>query len=261
MQRWTWILPVAVMACLAAGQESQTEPVHKVGEGITPPRIIFAPDPSYTLEAWQKGITGKVSLKLEVLPDGRTNNIRVVKPLDPSLDQSAVEAVAHWRFQPATKNGAPISIEISVVVGFLGPTSASPRPGVYTGLPCAAKIDSRDIKTLLKKASKGDPKAQITIGCAYQYGLAEMPPDRAQAISWYRKAAEIGLVPAQHFLGEAYLLNFDYVRAYTWLTIANSGGYKDPNDKLKIVTTLLNADQISDAEAQVAEWKRQHGTK
>jgi len=37
-------------------------------------------------------------------------------------------------------------------------------------------------------------------------------PDRHQAIDWYRKAAE-SLVPAQYFLGEAYLSNYDYVNA------------------------------------------------
>jgi TonB family protein len=219
------------------------------------------PDPSYTREAMQKGITGQVSLTLEILPDGTTNHIRVVKSLDPGLDQSAVETVARWRFQPATKSGIPVSAETKVVMTFQlpGMRNVLPGPGIYSDLPCAAKIDSRDIKGLLKKAHKGDPEAQFVIGCAYEYGVALQVPDRAQAIDWYRKAAE-SLVPAQYFLGETYLLNFDYVNAYTWLKLASLGGYDDPHDRLKTVTLLLSKKELSEAEEQVAAWKQQHGT-
>lgn len=263
MRRWAVMLSFGLVACFAAGQESRPEPVYKVGGEITAPQRIFTPDPSYTAEARQKGVTGKVSLTFEVLPDGTTTNVRVSKSLDPSLDQSAVDAVGHWRFHPATKSGVPVPVEISAVVSFEFSGEGLPRvlpgPGVYHDLPCAPKIDTRDIKDLLKKAHKGDPKAQFIIGCACEYGVARLEPDRAQAIDWYRKAAG-SLVPAQYFLGETYLFNFDYVHAYTWLRIADSGGYKDPNDRLKMVTQLLTKEQLSEAEEQVTAWKRQHGS-
>jgi TonB family protein len=260
------MLPFAFAASLAAWQQSQDQPAG----GKTAPQIIFAPHPDYTAAAAQRGIEGTVYLHLQVLPDGTANNVRITKSLDPGLDQSAVETVAHWRFRPATKGGTPVSAGLDLVVEFRAPTFISPRPGTYTGLPCAAKIDSRDINDLLKKASKGDPKAQLAVGCAYEYGAAGLAKNRAQAINWYGKAAETGLVPAQHFLGEAYLLNLDYVLAYAWLRIADSGGYKIPGDRLirngelvsaDQVAVLLNADQLSEAEAQVAAWKQQHGTR
>jgi len=262
MRRWTWILPFAVVACFAAGQESQPEPVYKVGGVVTAPRPIFNPDPTYTAEARQKGIKGELTLWLKVLPDGTTSDIRVLKGLDPGLDQSAVETVSHWRFQPSTKSGIPVSVQINVKVAFRlwdNPTVNQGAGGVYTGLPCAEKIDSHEMKDLLKKADKGDPKAQFIIGCACEYGVARQAPDRAQAIDWYRKAAE-SLIPAQYFLGETYLLNFDYVNAYTWLKLANLNGYKDPHEKLKTVTLILSKEQLSEAEKQVAAFKRQHAT-
>jgi TonB family protein len=265
MYQWAVILLFALAASFAAGQQSPDQPA-----GQTAPRLFFAPDPDYTAEAAQRGVEGEVHLKIEVLSDGSTNNVRVAKSLDAGLDQSAVETVRHWRFQPSTKNGTPVLTEISIVVQFRAPPPTSLRPGVYTGFPCVAKIDSREVKDLLKKASKGEPKAQLAVGCAYQYGGAGLAKDRAQAINWYGKAAETGLVPAQHFLGETYLLNFDYVRAYAWLKIADSGGYKIPSDRLirkgelvspDQVAVLLSADQLNEAEAKVAEWKQQHGTK
>ncbi len=261
IRRWTWILAVAVVTCSATGQENQPEPVYKIGGDVTAPQGIYTPNPTYTLEARQKGITGEVSLKLIVRQDGTASDIRVVKGLDPGLDQSTVEAVAHWRFQPGTKSGMPVSVEVSVVTTFRTSVSGiqgQPLPGVYHDLPCATKIDSRDIKSLLKKAYKGDPKAQFIIGCACEYGVARLEPDRVQAIDWYRKAAE-SLVPAQYFLGEAHLFSYDYVQAYTWFKIADSGGYKDPHDRLKMVTQILTQKELSEAEEQVAAWKRQHG--
>ena len=256
----------ALVVCVAAAQESQPNPTPK--DAITAPLVIFSPDPDYTADARRRGIEGKVYLKLEVLLDGKTNNIRVTKGLDQELDQSAVEIVAHWRFQPATKNGTPVSTEINLVLGFWGSAVAA-SPSAYTGLPCAQKIASRDIKELLKKASKGDPKAQSIIGCAYQYGVAGMALDRAQAIYWFQKAAEAGLVPAQHYLGEAYLRNFDYVKAYTWLKIAELGGYKSPvgadddahHPGLKGALLLLSTDQLKEANEQVAVWNQRRGPK
>jgi TonB family protein len=254
------IVLFCLVVCFALGQESQPKGVEKVGGDVTAPRAIFAPDPSYTEDARQKGVAGTVSLKIHILPDGTTTNIRIVKSLDPGLDQSAVDTVSHWRFQPATKAGTPISVEVTVNVNFnlwrsgIGLSS----DGVYTGLPCATKIDVHDIKNLLKKAYKGDPKSQIVIGCACEYGVGRRAPDRAQAIEWYRKAAE-SQVPAQYFLGKAYLLNFEYMQAYTWLKIANSGGYKDQSNSLEIVTQLLSASDLSKAEERVAEWKKLHG--
>jgi len=70
---------------------------------LVAPRPIFAPDPSYPDAARQQAVSGEISLADDVLPDGSTNNIRIVKSLDPAIDQAAVETVARWKFKPATK--------------------------------------------------------------------------------------------------------------------------------------------------------------
>jgi TonB family protein len=254
------VLPVLLLT-LASGQQNHPQSGSKMGDDYTPPKAIFTPQPDYTAEAAQSGIEGKVSLKFRVLQDGTTRDVTVVKTLDPGLDQAAVDAVAHWKFHPATRAGVPVATELTGSIGFSHPPRALSAPGIFRGLPCTEKIDSREIKDLLRKAAKGDAKAQFTIGCAYEYGAGGLPKDRAQAGDWYLKAAEAGLVPAQHFLGENCLLRFDYVRAYTWLKIAELGGYKDGNDTLRLVTELLSADQLSQAESQAAEWKQQHGAK
>ena len=262
MRWWLLTLFLVSMVGFGAGQETQSGPIYKVGGEVTPPHRIFTPNPRYTTDARMKRIRGKVSLIFEVLPDGKTSNIRILESLDPGLDQAAVDAVTHWRFRPATKAGAPVPVEIKTVVDFHLPEGGIqvpfPGQGVYAGLPCAAKINTRDIKDLLKKANQGNAQAQLIIGCACEYGVDRLAPDLLQAIEWYRRAAET-LVPAQYFLGETYLSFFDYINAYTWLKIADLDGYKDPNDWLNIVTQLLSKEQLSIAEEKVAAWQKQHG--
>jgi TPR repeat protein len=49
-----------------------------------------------------------------------------------------------------------------------------------------------EFKALLQKAEQGDAQAQFNLGVVYAYGLVGVPQDSAQALAWYRKAAEQG---------------------------------------------------------------------
>ena len=46
------------------------------------------------------GIKGDVRLRCTIDEKGVPTTITVVRPLFPSLDKSAIEAVAKWRFKP-----------------------------------------------------------------------------------------------------------------------------------------------------------------
>jgi TonB family protein len=85
---------------------------------VTPPRAIFVQNPEYTDQARKKKINGTVVVSLTVTVDGTTRDIKVVKGLGYGLDEKAVEAVSHWKFSPALKDGQPIEKEISAEVTF-----------------------------------------------------------------------------------------------------------------------------------------------
>jgi TonB family protein len=53
-----------------------------------------------------------------VLPDGTVGAVRVTKPLDRELDREAMGTVKQWRFAPALKDGAPVSVVIDVEMSF-----------------------------------------------------------------------------------------------------------------------------------------------
>ncbi len=82
------------------------------------PVLIHKEQPDYTAEARAAKIQGVVIIRIEIGPDGTPRVLKVVQSLDPGLDQKAIEAVSKWRFRPATRNGTPISLEVTVEVNF-----------------------------------------------------------------------------------------------------------------------------------------------
>jgi TonB family protein len=92
--------------------------VYKVGGGISAPTAVSAPDPDYTEEARRAKKQGTCVLWLIVDSAGHPRDIKVIRGLGFGLDAKALEAVQHWRFQPALKDGRPVDVQISVEVEF-----------------------------------------------------------------------------------------------------------------------------------------------
>jgi TonB family protein len=63
-------------------------------------------------------VEGTCVLAMIVGPDGKPRDIRVQRGLAMGLDQKAIEAVRQWRFEPATKDGRAVAVQISVEVSF-----------------------------------------------------------------------------------------------------------------------------------------------
>ncbi|MGA2960563.1 MAG: energy transducer TonB [Candidatus Korobacteraceae bacterium] len=105
------------------GQATETSaadaPVYQVGkDGVTPPRAISSPDPTYTSTAQKAKVQGSVELWLVIDSEGFPRKIEVKKSLRPDLDDQAVLAVQKWRFAPATKDGQPVAVRVRVIVNF-----------------------------------------------------------------------------------------------------------------------------------------------
>jgi periplasmic protein TonB len=92
--------------------------VFRVGGGVSAPRALDTPDPEYSEEARKAKYQGTVVLWLIVGPDGKPHDIKVARALGMGLDQKAIEAVRNWKFEPAMKDGKPVSVQINVEVNF-----------------------------------------------------------------------------------------------------------------------------------------------
>ncbi len=90
----------------------------RVGGGVKAPRVIYAPDPAYSEIARQARYEATSVLWLVVDADGLPRNITIVRPSGLGLDEEAVRAVSSWKFDPATKEGRPVSVQINVEVSF-----------------------------------------------------------------------------------------------------------------------------------------------
>lgn len=90
----------------------------RVGNGVTTPRAIFAPEPEYSDEARKARFQGMVTVLAIIGTDGKPREMTVARSLGMGLDEKALAAVKIWRFQPGMKNGHPVPVQISIEVNF-----------------------------------------------------------------------------------------------------------------------------------------------
>jgi TonB family protein len=76
------------------------------------------PNPRYAKDARAKKIGGEVQLEATIGTDGIPREIKVTKSLYPSLDESAMNTVREWRFEPAMKDGKAIEKRVPIHVSF-----------------------------------------------------------------------------------------------------------------------------------------------
>ncbi|HEX8427658.1 TonB family protein [Hymenobacter sp.] len=73
----------------------------------------------YPAAAIQSGASGKVFVTFVVNAQGKVEQVRVVKPVDPALDQEAlrvVSAMSAW--QPGQQQGKPVAVALTVPISF-----------------------------------------------------------------------------------------------------------------------------------------------
>lgn len=112
-----WKLSIVLMAFALVAQDTDNG-VYKIGPGITPPQLISKTEPIYTDEAQKAGVNSTAVISLILEKDGTPSNLQIVKSPGFGLDEKATEAVATWRFQPATKDGQPIRTVAKVEVNW-----------------------------------------------------------------------------------------------------------------------------------------------
>ena len=82
------------------------------------PTIIYKEKARYTEQARQKLIQGTVVLRATFSADGRITDIRVIRGLPDGLTESAIVAAQRIRFQPALRNGVPVTVHASLEFNF-----------------------------------------------------------------------------------------------------------------------------------------------
>jgi TonB family protein len=84
----------------------------------TPLKVLSKPPASYTENARSAGVSGAVRLLVGFSADGAVKHILIVKPLGFGLNEEAVRAARRIKFEPATKDGKPVSVVKQIEYSF-----------------------------------------------------------------------------------------------------------------------------------------------
>ncbi len=92
--------------------------VTAVTANSTPVKIKSKPRAEYTTSARQAGVSGTIQLLVGFSEGGKAKYVLVLDGLGFGLDEQAIKAVKGIEFEPATKDGKPISVVKIVVYTF-----------------------------------------------------------------------------------------------------------------------------------------------
>jgi TonB family protein len=90
----------------------------RIGNGVSAPLLMFAPEPEMSDEAKREKISGNVLVNLLVDENGNPTHVRVRRGTGYGLDEKAVEAVKQYKFKPAMEDGKPVTVSLNVEVNF-----------------------------------------------------------------------------------------------------------------------------------------------
>ncbi len=114
-------VPGGVVGGVVGGLPSEAPPpparVVRIGGQIAQPKLIRQVKPVYPDLAVQSRVSALVILEAEVDTRGYVKTVKVLRG-HPLFDESAIEAVKQWRYQPLLLNGEPTGFILTVTVNF-----------------------------------------------------------------------------------------------------------------------------------------------
>lgn len=109
----------------APAQERETSTkgrVYKLDEeGVSKPEFTKKVEPIFPEEAKKKRLKAKVIIEAIAGADGEWKDIHVIKVVgdeNAGFQQAATDAVAQWEFKPATVDGKPVNVAITLNIQF-----------------------------------------------------------------------------------------------------------------------------------------------
>ena len=116
-------LTLITCICMSAlGQKCQEKlpggPLQGGGNRPDVPKIIEKPQPEYTEEARRHEITGTVLLRGTFHESGKVQDVCWATSLPYGLTENAIKAAYKIVFEPAKKNGQPVTTRIFIQYNF-----------------------------------------------------------------------------------------------------------------------------------------------
>jgi TonB family protein len=269
------VLGTAASLCGQASGDNES-PGWRPVAGVSQPVLVEKTDAEYPEAARAAGIEGKVVLQAVIDETGAAAKIEVAKSLGYGLDEAAIEAVSHWRFQPGMKDGKAVSVRATIEVEFSmseyrnrtqsAGNAGTARPKRYPALLPHSQPNTvaprysfaEAVRNTRRAAEAGYPPAARNLGLAYERGEG-VSQDYSQALSWYLFAALRNEPMAQNLLGMMYAkgrgVRQSYVEAYVWFRLAARNGEPGAEANRSSIGPKMTPEDIEQAERRAGDWR------
>jgi TonB family protein len=177
--------------------------------GTAPKLIRATPQPTYPAAARAATVEGDVQFRATITPDGTVESVAILRVPQSNLGfEAAVEdAVRQWRFQPAMRDGTPVS---AIYVGSVHFELSLPREWIY---PASSRETWTQVVALIRdlkfRTQRLDETHQVLITDSKDYvtGLFPSPDALKLVVAWFPRAVEFhvyvapGIEPARVAIG------------------------------------------------------------
>jgi TonB family protein len=82
------------------------------------PKPILKVEPEYPYSLESSDVTGDVFLKVLVTKTGNVRKVVILSSTNVLFNRSALKAAAMWKFRPATLNGMPVNVWVTIPFRF-----------------------------------------------------------------------------------------------------------------------------------------------
>lgn len=125
---------------------------------VTPPIPVETPAPAYPQELEDTGQSGQAVVEMTITAEGRVARPQVQEADHPAFGTAALAVLDQWRFEPARRDGEPISRRIALPFQFRAPLdqqfNAMIGRKVFQHLPPDTEIiDEAQLKRKLRPAN------------------------------------------------------------------------------------------------------------
>jgi protein TonB len=84
------------------------------GPGVNPPRRLAGALPAYPEAARERGLEGAPVVEVWISETGDVMDVAIVESAGATLDSALLEAVAGWKYAPATLRGVAVSVRFTI---------------------------------------------------------------------------------------------------------------------------------------------------
>src|SRR6266516_4290983 len=128
----------------------------------------------------------------------------------------------------------------------------------FSGTLGVSKDEAEAVKWFRKAAEQNVADAQYNLGVCYAIGQG-VTEDDAESVKWFRKAAEQNYADAQYNLGVCYDsgegVAKDEIEAYKWWLLAAGHGNDDAKYNMTIVENKMTREQIAEGQRLARDFK------